>query len=93
MSWGSIRPIVLTVIAAIVAFSNLDGVSLSALSNLPFLGLIAFILTFLSGVIGSLLIWSKKPACLWLSLFHQIMLIPVFWTTYGYWVVADVLQG
>lgn len=51
------------------------------------------ILIYLLGLIGSILIWLSKRAGIWMSLLHQLPLIPLFIVPGGiYWVLGDAFS-
>jgi hypothetical protein len=105
MSWGEIRTLFLAAIAAsqvfgaVAVFSNPNAVlwPMPTQHASQFLGSLTQVLVYLPGLVGAVLIWVglvsvKKPAGLWLSLIHQLMLVPLFWMPGRYWVMADAFQ-
>jgi hypothetical protein len=69
-------------LGALVVFSWLDTmlrqVPPAALPT-PLLAIIGVaVMVSLAGIVGSVLIWTGRRAGLWLSLFHQLGLIPMF---------------
>lgn len=82
---------------AIIAFANLDAVmkqvpfSTLPLTNQLVLGWI--IIVFLLGLIGAILIWVKRRIGIWLSLFHQLAIVPVVIlpAARGFYVLGDAI--
>ena len=51
-------------------------------------------LIYLLGLLGSILIWTGARTGLWLSVFHQLLIIPVFFIPgVFYWVAGDVVSA
>jgi hypothetical protein len=97
-----LRRIFLTIVTisqlfgALVAFSYFD----EALKQTPFstLGPLqkfiigGTILIYLLGLVGSILIWLSRRPGIWLSLIHQLLLIPVFVIpNVFFWVLGDAV--
>jgi hypothetical protein len=99
ISLEPIRPIFLAVITisqavgALMFFSYVYEVARRSpsgtLNALQLLDGLAHILMYLAGLIGAVLIWVRKPAGLWLSFVHQLLMVPLWWTPGWVWVVAD----
>ena len=79
------RPLFFTVITisqffgALLAFAYVDVlVKQRPLTTDQQLALAVLVLVFLPGLLGSILIWVRRRTGIWLSLIHQILLIPLF---------------
>ena len=82
---------------AILAFAYFDeALKQTPLRTLPPMQLFfagVTMLTYLLGLVGSILIWLSRRAGLWMSLIHQLVMIPVFFIPGAYfWVMGDVLS-
>jgi hypothetical protein len=80
-----VRPIFFTVITisrlsgALLAFGQLDQLTKQGpLTRDQQIALAVIVLVYLPGLIGSILIWVRRRTGIWLSLIHQILLIPLF---------------
>lgn len=81
---------------ALVAFAYFDGIAgqapFSAASFVQKLGIAGTILIYLLGLLGAILIWTGAKTGLWLSLFHQILIIPIFFIPGIFsWVAIDLI--
>jgi hypothetical protein len=66
---------------ALLAFATLDAISkqtpAATLNRAQLVFLAVLVLVYLLGFLGSILIWVRRQAGLWLSLIHQILLVPI----------------
>ena len=69
-------------LGALVAFAFFDAIAgqapFSAASFVQKLAIAVTVLIYLLGLLGAILIWTGAKTGLWLSLFHPIMIIPIF---------------
>jgi hypothetical protein len=95
-----VRPLFFTVITvsqffgALLAFAYLD-VLLKQRPLVPGqqLAVVLIVLVFLPGLLGSILIWVRRRTGIWLSLIHQILLIPLFIIPNVYYYVLSDAVG
>ena len=81
---------------ALFAFSYFDETlkqtPLSTLGTMQQVATLGTLAIYLLGLVGSILVWLSRRAGLWLSLVHQILIIPVFFIPgVFYWVIGDGL--
>jgi hypothetical protein len=79
---------------ALFAFSYFDETlkqtPLSTLGPMQQLATLGTVVIYLLGLVGSILIWLSRRAGLWLSLLHELIIIPVFFIAgVFYWVMGD----
>lgn len=81
---------------AVLTFAYFDEASkqspLSTLGTLQAFSVGVTMLVYLLGLIGSMLIWLSRRAGLWLSLIHQLVMIPIFFMPAYFWVMGDALS-
>lgn len=82
---------------AVLTFSKVDEVlkltPLSTLDTLQKSFIVVPILIYLLGLIGSILIWLSRRPGIWLSLIHQLLLIPLFIIPdVFFWVLGDAVS-